>query len=229
MGVDARTLENTSGGDRHVQMKIIVKSFFLILIAAGLFTGCGEKKATQPVPGQAKPAQEVPDQEAWNSTAIASKLGHTTVKVKYGHMSRYSALDLMKFNKGVRVFIYDKKGKLSSTIQSERGWLNEKTNLVKAYGHVVAHSDSGITLYTNHLTYNRKKDKLFTDAFVKLVTESDTLYGTGFESDQNLNHWVIRKPSGVSSRPFNINVERHFRAKQSKLDSNREKSGAKNK
>ena len=200
-------------------MRKIIYTFLLIGFAAFLVVSCSEKKTTATAPGKSKSVEETPDQEAWNSTVITSKMGYVTAKVKYGHMSRYSNKHLMKFDEGVKVFIYDKSGKLSSTVDSDRGLLNEKTELVKAIGHVVAHSDSGATLYSDHLTYDHKKNKLYTDAFVKVTTKTDTLYGTGFESDENLNHWVIRKPRGISSRPVDINFESHFRGKKPKQDS----------
>ena len=33
--------------------------------------------------------------------------------------------------------------------------------------------------------------------------EKDTLYGVGFESDMDLSHWKILKPSGVTNRIIN--------------------------
>ena len=208
-------------------MKKFVYIFLTIIIPAFLIAGCGEKKTTAPPQNKSNPVQKAPDQEAWNSTVITSKMGHITAKVKYGHMSRYSDEQLMKFDEGVKVFIYDKDGKLSSTVDSDRGRLNEKTELVEAFGHVVAHSDSGATLYTNHLTYNHKKNKLYTDASVKLTTKTDTLYGIGFESDENLHHWIIRKPRGVSSRPVDVDFESHFREKHQKKSSVRVDSSKK--
>ncbi len=207
-------------------MKYVIKIFVILGFMSFLVMGCSEKKTTAPPEKQPKLAQETPDQEAWNSTVVTSKMGHVTAKVKYGHMSHYSEKRLMKFDEGVKVFIYDKKGKLSSTVDSDRGLLNEKTKLVEAFGHVVAHSDSGATLYTDHLTYDHMKNKLYTDAFVKVTTKTDTLYGTGFESDENLNHWVIRKPRGVSSRPITIDFESHFRGKKRKQASTTVQSSA---
>jgi len=207
-------------------MKHLINILVILGLVSFLMVSCGEKKTTAPSTKQAKPTPESPDQEAWNSTVITTKMGHVTAKVKYGHMSRYSDKKLMKFDEGVKVFIYDKDGKLSSIVVSDRGLLNEKTELVEALGHVVAHSDSGATLYTDHLTYDHKKNKLYTDAFVKVTTKTDTLVGTGFESDENLNHWVIRKPRGVSSRPVTIDFESHFRGKKRKQESPAAKSSA---
>ena len=32
------------------------------------------------------------------------------------------------------------------------------------------------------------------------TAEKDTLYGIGFESDSDLQNWIILKPSGVTDR-----------------------------
>ena len=59
-------------------------------------------------------------------------------------------------------------------------------------------SDSGVTLFTDTLSWDNVREKIFTDDSVKFITESqDTLYGIGFESDVELNNWKILKPTGV--------------------------------
>ena len=70
-------------------------------------------------------------------------------------------------------------------------------NLI-AIGNVVVLSDSGVTLYTDTLSWDNVKEKVFTDDRVMFITEQkDTLYGIGFESDIELNNWKILKPTGV--------------------------------
>ncbi len=196
---------------------------FVLLV--GLLAGCSGKKSAQPVASAVKQSVEVPDQEAWNSTAMATRNGHLTAKVHYAHMSRFSDQDLMKFDGGITVYLFNQKGQVTSVVQSDRGILNEKTNRVEAFGHVVAHADSeDATLYTDHLIFDHKRGKLFTDAYVTVTTPRDTLHGYGFESDQSFHHWVIRKPSGVSKRPVNLNVEKHFEAKRAPNDSARQRN-----
>ena len=63
---------------------------------------------------------------------------------------------------------------------------------MKAIGNVVAISDSGITLYTDTLYWDAKNEKMSTEDSVMITTlEKDTLYGIGFESDSDLENWVI--------------------------------------
>ena len=77
--------------------------------------------------------------------------------------------------------------------------LDQKTNNMIASGNVVAISDSGITLFSEILFWDSKKEKLYTDTNIMITTlENDTLFGTGFESNSNLKNWKILNPSGVS-------------------------------
>ena len=65
-------------------------------------------------------------------------------------------------------------------------------------------SDSGITLFSETLTWNSKEEKLHTKDKIMITTpDADTLYGIGFESDSDLRNWKIINPSGVTGRDLN--------------------------
>ena len=67
-----------------------------------------------------------------------------------------------------------------------------------AIGNVVVLSDSGVTLFTDTLSWDNIREKVYTDDEVIFITEEqDTLYGIGFESDVELDNWKILKPTGV--------------------------------
>ena len=67
-----------------------------------------------------------------------------------------------------------------------------------AIGNVVVLSDSGVTLFTDTLSWDNLREKVYTDDEVIFITEEqDTLYGIGFESDVELDNWKILKPTGV--------------------------------
>ena len=75
---------------------------------------------------------------------------------------------------------------------------------MRAIQSVVVKSDSGITLFTDTLSWDHSKQRIFTDASVRVVTEKqDTVYGVGFESDMEMRYWKILKPSGVTDRMIN--------------------------
>ncbi len=61
-------------------------------------------------------------------------------------------------------------------------------------------SDSGETLFTEELLWNNKLQKIISEVDVMITTETDTLYGIGFESDAGLSSWTIKKPKGKTTR-----------------------------
>ena len=76
--------------------------------------------------------------------------------------------------------------------------VDEEEDFLVAIGDVVVVSDSGVTLFTDTLSWDNVREKVFTDDSVIFITENqDTLYGIGFESDVELNNWKILKPTGV--------------------------------
>jgi hypothetical protein len=83
--------------------------------------------------------------------------------------------------------------------------LYEETNDVVALGNVVVISDSGITLRSDSLRWDSRRQKVLTEAFVTIArANGETLRGFGFESDPNLKHLSIKKASGVTPRKLEL-------------------------
>jgi hypothetical protein len=86
----------------------------------------------------------------------------------------------------------------TTNLKSKMAEIDEEEDFLIAIGDVVVVSDSGVTLFTDTLSWDNVREKIFTDDSVKFITESqDTIYGIGFESDVELNNWKILKPTGV--------------------------------
>jgi len=142
-----------------------------------------------------------PDQESWGVTILLTKEGKLRAKIESGHLEKYNKKEFTILNQSVKVKFYDELENPSSVITSKSAEVDQASNNMKAIGNVVAVSDSGITLYSETLTYNSKKERLSTKDNIKITTlEADTLYGIGFESDSDLKNWHILEPSGVTNR-----------------------------
>ncbi len=98
---------------------------------------------------------------------------------------------------------FNENGEHSSILYSDSARIRENTNSFEAIGHVKVISDSGLTLQTRKLIWDNRYKLVISKDSVMFTTESeDTLYGVGFESDMDLSHWRIEKPTGVTSREF---------------------------
>ena len=148
------------------------------------------------------PSREgLPDQESWGVTIILTNEGLMRAKVKSGHLGKYNEKKFILLDRNVIVDFFDSKEIHTSVLTSTKAEVDESSNDMKAIGNVVAVSDSGITLYSETLTWNSKDEKLHTKDNIMITTlEKDTLYGVGFESDSDMKNWRILSPSGVTAR-----------------------------
>ena len=143
----------------------------------------------------------MPDQESWGVTIVLTSEGLIRANVRSGHLEKYNAKEFVLLDSSVMVDFFNEKEQHTSVLTSNTAEVDQASNDMKAMGNVVAVSDSGITLYSETLTWNSKDEKLHTKDNIMITTlEKDTLYGVGFESDSDMKNWKILSPSGVTSR-----------------------------
>ena len=144
---------------------------------------------------------DYPDQESWGVIIILTDSSIERARIQSGHLEKYNQEKYIMLDDKVKVDFFDKKQVHVAVLNSMRAEVDQKTNNMKAIGDVIAVSDSGITLYTDTLFWNAKKEQMSTEDSVMITTlDKDTLYGVGFESDSDLQNWKILKPSGVTDR-----------------------------
>ncbi|MDZ7370103.1 MAG: LPS export ABC transporter periplasmic protein LptC [candidate division KSB1 bacterium] len=160
-------------------------------IAALLWLACSSHDIEPDVVVQG----DQPDQEIWNFSVTATDRGNLQAVIRAGHMRRYANRSLLIFDQGVHIDFYDQDGKHASVLTAEGGELDDNTTNVKAIGNVVVKSDSGFTLYTDELFFNKERNRIYSNVTVMVTTDKgDTLRGVGFESDTQMNDWHIQKP-----------------------------------
>ncbi len=144
--------------------------------------------------------QRIPSQESWNTTIRINSVGKETVQAKAAYSAHYDKPKEILFIGEVQLDFFDQDGEHSSMMSADTGRIDDQRQLFTAVGNVFVVSDSGMTLATEVLYWNEIRESIFTDQAIILTTETDTLYGVGFESDSNLENWTITQPTGVSYR-----------------------------
>jgi len=192
-----------------------LKIFFILIVISQCVANCGKKTNSQT---SNIGSIEFPDQEGWNAIVISTKDGILNAVIRYGHMQRFKKRKVVEFDNKIAIDFYDENGRHTSKLTSEKGKLNEATNDIEAIENVVVVSDSGINLRTEQIWWDNSIEKVVTDKFVTITTtQNDTFYGFGFESDQRLNNWSIRKISGKAGRGLDLGTE--FKEKKTRPDS----------
>lgn len=189
-------------------MKLYPQNIFIVLIILSFFICFFTCQKSQNENVEKTEKLEFPDQEGWNSTMTSTKEGVLSAVIRYGHMKRFKKRKVVEFDSGIEIDFYDEKGFHTSKLTSEMGKLNEGTNDIEAIKNVIVVSDSGINLKTEQIWWDNSVEKVVTDKFVTITTaQNDTFYGYGFESDQYLDNWSIRKVSGKAGRGLELDIE----------------------
>ncbi len=148
--------------------------------------------------------RDIPDQETWDFNFVLTSEGKSQSKVKAGHMVKFNSKGIYELDESVVVDFYSKDGNHTSQIISDSGFVGENGSFMTAKGNVKAVSDSGIILLSEELKWDKDSKEIYTDKFVTIYSEGDTVHGYGFKSDQDLRRWEIIKPIGTSKRKITL-------------------------
>ena len=92
----------------------------------------------------------------------------------------------------VDLIVYDSLGNRALKVDADSGSMDEAVTFLSAKGDVKLKSAKGVKVMTDSLRWNKKADQISTEAFVKVVSaDGDTVTGTGFVSDGELQNWQI--------------------------------------
>lgn len=176
--------------------------YILIIFIVILMFGCVTEDKESSVPNT---VEDYPDQESWDATILITKEAHTIGHLKAGKIEKYSKKNITLLKENIKIDFYNAEGQHTSILTSEGGKVFDYNQDMEAYGNVVVVSDSGMTLYTDTLKWDHKRQKIVSDVPIMITTEEgDTLYGDRFISDPNLRNREIINPHGKSVKSIKI-------------------------
>lgn len=102
-----------------------------------------------------------------------------------------------EFPKGIKIVSIDRHTRDSITITGNYAVSYDKTHFAEIIGDVViVNHQQGATLNSEQMYWDQKEEYFFTESKFTLFTEKDTMHGVGFESDGNLNNWILNNTNG---------------------------------
>lgn len=101
-----------------------------------------------------------------------------------------------EFRKGIKIITYqdDSLTTVNSTIESNYAIYYENRKLWEAKGNVRIVKHDGTRVFTQQLFWNSTTKRVYSNVDTKIVTDKDTHFTEGFESDEelvelNFRHW----------------------------------------
>ena len=159
-----------------------------------LISSCGSEKV-EPVKTNISSSDSIPTQESFNTTVMFSDSGVVKAVLVANKIKVFSKFNFTLIDSGATVDFYN-KGVYNSTLTGKRGKIFDTSKDVEVYDSVRLVSTDGSVLTTNKLYWVNETQRIKSDDFVHITTNTDDISGYGFEADQNLKNYVIHKVSG---------------------------------
>ena len=133
-----------------------------------------------------------------NMNLTETKFGKISVRMEAPLMESYSLLNepYEIFPEGIRVLGYTPEGYLETEIRANTAIHKTKSDREswEAYGNVViVNYLKNETITTDTLFWDRVRQRIYTHAFVKMISPQGMIQGYGMESDERAtNAWILR-------------------------------------
>lgn len=141
----------------------------------------------------------LPGETATDIEVIYSDSGKIMIKLISPKLKRYqNETPYLEFPEGLKLLFYDSAMVVKTELTANYGinWENQKRMEVKD-NVVIIDYEKNETLNTEHIVWDQRKKTIFSDVFVKRTTPDGVIYGEGFDSDESLKNYILRRPRGV--------------------------------
>ena len=102
-----------------------------------------------------------------------------------------------EFPKGIHLERFDPMLKVDANIHSQYAKFNENEQIWELRGKVRAINLQGELFETEQLFWNQRQEKFYSDTLVKITQATRIITGIGFESNQNMTKYLIKRPQGI--------------------------------
>lgn len=165
------------------------------LLSAGsaiLLYSCAKNETTDE-----EPLETIKTEESENLTIVVSENGRKSYRFKTPLLEGYTLGrdPYREFRKGIDIITYqdDSMTTVNATLVANYAIYYENRKLWEAKGNVVVTKADGTKLYTQQLFWNSVTKRIYSNVDTKVVTDTDTFIGEGFESDEELKDLHFRR------------------------------------
>ncbi|MCC5917494.1 MAG: LPS export ABC transporter periplasmic protein LptC [Cryomorphaceae bacterium] len=104
-----------------------------------------------------------------------------------------------EFPEGIDVVFFDAHGNPESTMRGDYAIRYPNRYQWESRGDVIVVGKTGEKLKTEHLIWDERTEKIFSDEFVTINTGKEIFMGEGFEADQSFTEYEIKNIVGEIS------------------------------
>lgn len=126
-------------------------------------------------------------------------LGCNTLSHQYGRVAGLWPENppYWAFEKGVYLEKFDSIFQVEASIKADTAYFFNKEELWKLMGNVHIQNLKGEQFDTELLYWDQRAQRIYSDEFIRIEQPDRIITGHGFESNQQMTVYTIRKPEGI--------------------------------
>ncbi len=148
----------------------------------------------------------VPTMRTTDVNTFISDSGYTKYYIKSPIWNMYDEASepFWKFPEGVELEQYSKQQKTEATLRCDSAIYKTQKRLWQLDGNIVMVNVNRDTFLTNQVFWDQARRKIYSDSFVHIVRSDRIIEGYGFESNEQMSAYEVKRPTGI----FPVNKER---------------------
>lgn len=141
----------------------------------------------------------LPKLHATEITTLISDSGITRYRISTLQWDVYDKVNqpYWNFPKGIHFEKFNLEMNVDANIHSKYAKFKENEQLWELRGKVKATNLQGEVFETEQLFWSQREERIYTDSLIKITQVSRIITGIGFESNQSMTRYTIRKPQGI--------------------------------
>ncbi len=139
-----------------------------------------------------------PVETASNIEVLYSDSALVKVKLTAPEMKRFTGIKpYVEMPKGINLTFYDDGLNIISTLKANYAINREQEDIMEARNNVVVVNEKGEKLNSEHLIWNKRTHKIYSDVFATITTQNEIIQGNGFEANEDFSKYKINKVTGI--------------------------------
>lgn len=143
--------------------------------------------------------KKMPSMQTVNVSTLISDSGITQYKIVSPLWNVYDEVDTPYWNfpKGIYLQKFDRKFNVIATVAADSAKFFTPQKLWKLDGNVEMTKVPGELFLTQQLFWDQRRNQIYSDSFIHIETPDRMLEGHGFESNDRLTKYSIKRPTGI--------------------------------
>ena len=187
-------------------MKLLRRIGVTFMALSLAMVACTKKDGTIGVDASSGKADSIPTMLTRDVKTIISDSGMAKYRITAKLWLVYDEVKVpvWKFPHGLYLEKFDRKFKIEAHVKCDSSTFFQETKLWRLDGNVEIKNVAKDEFLTEQLFWSQSQHKIYSDSFIHIVKSDRVIEGYGFESNEQMTQYNIKKVSGI----FPVDEER---------------------